>query len=128
MLAILTDAHVSLSLAEQVKAKRPEITIHSLRRWRGGALLREEDAVILAAALEEGLTLLTYDQRTIVPLVTQWAAEGRDHAGVIFIDDRSISQVDVGGQLRALLYLWDVAHAQDWKNAVSYLKPEAVNP
>ena len=70
MLAILTDAHISLSLAKQVKTKRPEITIHSLRRWREGAFLREEDDVILAAALDEGLVLLTYDQRTIVPLMT----------------------------------------------------------
>ncbi len=124
MLALLTDAHISPSLAEQVKVQRPEITIDSLRHWRSGALLKEGDDVILAAAREEGLTLLTYDQRTIVPLVTQWAMEGRDHAGVIFIDHLSISQVDLGGQLRALIDLWDIAHYQDWKNAVSYLKPE----
>lgn len=125
MLAILTDAHISLSLTEQVRAKRPEITIHSLRHWRNGMLLREEDDVILAAAMEEGLTLLTYDQRTIVPLVTQWGMQGRDHAGVIFIDDKSIAQVDSGGQLRALIDLWDKAHIQDWKNAISYLKPQS---
>ena len=122
MLAILTDAHISLSLAEQVRAKRPEITISSLRYWRAGAFLRAEDDVILTAAREEGLTLLTYDQHTIVPLVTQWATAGRDHAGVIFIDGRSIVQEDVGGQLRALINLWDKTHTQDWTNAVTYLK------
>jgi hypothetical protein len=59
--------------------------------------------VILTAALEEGLTLVTYDQRTIVPLLMRWRAEGRDHAGVILINRQSIAQADIGGQVRALI-------------------------
>jgi hypothetical protein len=122
MLAILTDAHISPSLAEQVAAKRPEIAICSLRNWRGGEFLNAEDDTILAAAAEDGLTLLTYDQRTIVPLVAQWGAESRDHGGVIFIDERSIAQNDIGGQLRAVIALWDAGRSQSWQNAVGYLK------
>lgn len=124
MLALLTDAHVSPNVAEQMKAKRPEIVIYSLQAWRDGALLRADDDVILTAALEEGLTFVTYDQRTIAPMVTQWAMEGRDHAGIIFIDEKSIAQADVGGKVRALLTPWDRAQSQDWTNAVSYLKPD----
>lgn len=53
----------------------------------------------------------------------QWVMEGRDHTGVIFIDDPSIVQEeDIGGQARALIDLWDKAHAQNWTNAVSFLK------
>ncbi len=66
MLAFLTDAHISPSVAKQVKAKQPEIVIRCLRDWRGGALLDAADEVILSAALEEGLSFVTYDQRTIV--------------------------------------------------------------
>ncbi|HZO88690.1 MAG TPA: DUF5615 family PIN-like protein [Chthonomonadaceae bacterium] len=124
MLALLTDAHISPDVAEQVKAKRTESVIHSLQTWCGGAFLRTEDAVILTAALEEGLTFVTYDQRTIAPLMMQWATEGRDHAGIVFIDERSIAQGDIGGKVRALLSLWEKGNALDWKNTFTYLKPE----
>lgn len=124
MLAFLTDAHISLSVAEQIKAKRPEIVIFSLHDWRSGTFLNADDDVILTAALEENLTIVTYDQRTIAPLVMQWAIEGRDHAGVVFIDDKSIAQADVGSKVRALLTLWDKTHEQDWRNAISYLHPD----
>ncbi len=123
MLSLLTDAHISPSVAEQIKAKRPEIIIYSLQEWRDGALLEEENDVILAAALQDGLTLVTYDQRTIPPILTQWATECRDHAGVVFVDDNSIAQEDVGGKVRALLCLWDQSYTLDWTNAITYLKP-----
>ena len=125
MLSLLTDAHISPIVAEQIKAKRPEIVIYGLPEWRDGAFLEEEDDVILAAALQESLTLVTYDQRTIPPILTQWAMEGRDHAGVIFVDGNSIAQADVGGKVRALLKIWEQAHALDWTNAITYLKPNS---
>lgn len=123
MLMLLTDAHISPDVAAQVKSKRPEIVIHSLQEWREGALLRAEDHAILTAAMEEGLSFVTYDQRTVSPLITQWAATGRDHAGVIFIDDRSIAQGDVGGKVRALLALWLQGGTMEWTNIVTYLRP-----
>jgi len=65
---------------------------------------------------------VTYDQRTIAPLIAQWAVEGRDHAGVVFIDRKSISQADIGGKVRALLALWAQGNSLDWTNAVAFLK------
>jgi hypothetical protein len=124
MLAFLTDAHISPRVAEQVKAKQPEIIIHCLRDWRGGSLLHASDETILTAALEEGLSLVTYDQSTIAPLVTQWLAEGRNHGGIIFIDVRRIPQEDTGSKVRALLGLWDKARFLDWMNTVGYLKTD----
>jgi hypothetical protein len=109
-------------VAAQVTAKRPDITIRSLQDWRGGELLKAEDAASLSAAAEEGLVLVTYDQSTIVPLLTQWAAVGRDHAGVVFVDERSIAQSDGGGKVRALTELWQRANGLDWTNVVAYLK------
>jgi len=123
MLSFLTDAHISLSVAEQVKAKRPECPIYSLPHWRSGELLNAEDDVILAAALAEGLTLVTYDLRTILPLITQWMTERREHAGVLFIDDRTIVLEDVGGQVLALLELWDAAHDETWANSITFAGP-----
>ena len=90
-------------------------------RIRFGAGLLDEVAGLIG---NRRWALVTYDQRTIAPLVMQWATEGRDHAGGVFIDDKSIAQADVGGKVRALLTLWDKAHEQDWKNAISYLQPD----
>jgi len=125
MLKLLTDAHISPDVATQVKSKRSEIVIHSLQEWREGPLLRAEDHIILTAAMEEGLSLVTYDQRTVSPLITQWAQAGHDHAGIIFIDDRSIAQGDVGGKVRALLALWEQGSMMDWTNMITFLAPSS---
>jgi hypothetical protein len=122
MLGFLLDEQISYVVMEQVRQKRPEIRIESVLVWNGGDLCGKDDDMVLSAAHADSLTLVTYDQKTITPLVMQWATEGRDHTGVVFIDDRSILQEDVGGQVRALIDLWEKAHTQDWTNAVGYLK------
>lgn len=123
MPGFLTDAHISPKVAAQVRAKRPECPIQSLRSWRGGQLLDAEDDVILTAALEDELTLVTYDQRTIVPLVSQWMMEGREHYGVAFLDEHSIVQEDIGGQVLAIVELWDTGDREPWTNRILYLRP-----
>jgi len=121
MLGFLLDEQISYVVMEQVRQKRPEIRIESVLVWNGGDLCGKDDDMVLSAAHADSLTLVTYDQKTITPLVMQWATEGRDHTGVVFIDDRSILQEE-GGQVRALIDLWEKAHTQDWTNAVGYLK------
>jgi len=122
MLGFLLDEQISYVVMEQVRQKRPEIRVESVLVCNGGDLCGKDDNMVLSAAHADSLTLVTYDQKTITPLVMQWATEGRDHTGVVFIDDRSILQEDVGGQVRALIDLWEKAHTQDWTNAVGYLK------
>ena len=121
MLGFLLDEQISYVVMEQVRQKRPEIRIESVLVCNGGDLCGKDDDMVLSAAHADSLTLVTYDQKTITPLVMQWATEGRDHTGVVFIDDRSILQEE-GGQVRALIDLWEKAHTQDWTNAVGYLK------
>lgn len=123
MLALLTDAHISPDVAKRIRDKRPEIVIYSLREWRGGEFLDLGDEAIFAAALEAGLALVTYDQRTITTLLSQWGAEGRNHAGVIFLSRRSTAQSDAGAQARGLIALRDMAHTQEWTNRVEFLRP-----
>jgi hypothetical protein len=57
------------------------------------------------AATEEGRSLVTYDQRTIVPLLRLWGELGRSHAGVPFVHLRTILPHGVGGLARALAEL-----------------------
>ncbi|MCC6442447.1 MAG: DUF5615 family PIN-like protein [Armatimonadetes bacterium] len=123
MPGFLTDAHLSPKVAEQARLKRPDIPVESLRAWRHGVLLEAGDAAILAAARQDGLVLVTYDQRTLIPLVVEWMSEGRDHAGLIVIDERSIAQEDIGTQVYALIALWEAHPGAGWTNRVIYLKP-----
>ena len=44
----------------------------------------------------QGLTLVTYDRRTIPPLLKTWADESRTH-GRVFVDEKAISPADIGG-------------------------------
>ncbi len=128
MLAFLLDEQISHVVMEQVQEKRDDIRIESVLQWRGGNLRGKDDALVLVAAKEENLTLVTYDRRTISPMLAQWAMEGQDHAGVVFIDEKSISQEDIGGKVHALISLWEQGNSLDWTNAVSYLKLGAIPP
>lgn len=102
-------------------ARRPGLAVLTLPAWEGGAYLGASDDTILTAARVAGLTLVTYDLRTIPPLPKQWGEDGTAHGGVIFVDTRTIAPHDLDGLVRALLELWDAEHASEWVNRVVYL-------
>jgi hypothetical protein len=121
MHGLLLDENISPVITNQVSRRRPEINIQDILHWRGGALANQTDALVLQAATEDGLTLVTYDVSTIQPLVIEWGLTGLTHAGVIFIDDWTIHSRDFGGLVRALERLWDDEHEQDWTNRTHFL-------
>jgi hypothetical protein len=121
MLGLLLDEHISPVVADQLRARSPSVPIHSIHQWRSGALCGMPDDRVLAAAAEEGLTLVTYDVTTIPPLLTEWAMEGRSHAGVILVDQRTIRPDDFGRLIRALALLWEGEHGLDWTNRSTFL-------
>ena len=124
MLSLLLDENLSPEITAQIRSKRPEILIVSIHSWQEGRFLAQPDESILTAAGAEGITLVTYDQKTILPLLVQWGQAGTDHAGVIFIDHRSIASSNFGALIRSLTALWDSGHDADWTNAVTYLRQE----
>jgi hypothetical protein len=128
MLRLLTDEQISYVVAEQVRAHRTEIVIESLRAWQGGAFEGVDDAVLLEAAARSGWTLVTYDQKTIPPILLEWGATGRHHGGVIFSDNLTIAQSDIGGLVRALIAQWDRTSEWDWANRVDYLRRPPSGP
>ena len=80
MLTPLLDENISAVIARQINTRRPEIRMQSVFQWRGGTLLHQPDRLVLQAAAEDGLTLVTYDVHTIRPLTAEWAVSGTTHA------------------------------------------------
>ena len=90
--------------------------------WEGGEFLGQQDSACLKQAAAQGLTLLTYDRRTIPPLLKTWGEEGRSHGGVIFVDEKTISPSDNGGLIRGLSSLSRKTSKWDWTNRVCFLR------
>ena len=122
MLTPLLDENMSGVIARQINARRPEIGIQTVFDWRGGTLLNQPDHLILRAATEDGLTLVTYDVHTIRPLVGEWAASGITHAGVIFVNRRTIPSNNFGLLIRAIERLWDREQHLTWTNRTRFLE------
>jgi hypothetical protein len=103
--------------------KRPDILVTSIHHWHEGRFKAEQDREILAAAVLERLTLVTYDQKTILPLLVQWGQAGTTHAGVIFVDDHTIAPNDFGGLVWSLIAIWDACREDSWIDRVDFLRP-----
>ena len=121
-LSLLLNENISQTIAAQVKHHRPAQTIESVHTWRDGAFAGPSDRTLLQTAREEGLTLVTYDQKTIPPLLAELYAEGQSHAGVIFIDDQTIPGNDFGTLTRALILLWERRGDEDWQDRIGFLE------
>lgn len=125
MLKLLLDEHISPEVAKGVERRIRELVVHSMVEWEEGNFLGREDAVCLLEAAKQGLTLVTYDRRTIPPLLKRWAEEGRHHGGVIFVDEKTVAPSDIGELVRALSLLAGKAGKTDWTNQVYFLRAES---
>lgn len=121
MLRYLLDEHISPVVARDLVAKHPEIYAASVHNWRSSTLRGADDEAVLRAAHEDGLTLVTYDHRTVFRLLRDWADKGVVHSGVIFIKRRTVPQNDFGGLIRALAAFWQDNQHHDWTNHVAHL-------
>jgi hypothetical protein len=81
----------------------------ALRAFDGGRLLGAADEDILAAATRDGRALVTFDLRTIPPLLKRWAETGERHAGVILVSASAMRPNDVRRVVRSLRRLADAA-------------------
>jgi hypothetical protein len=122
MLKLLLDEHISPDVSAGLRTHSPRLVVRSMTEWEQGAFLGQGDAACLRQAASQRLTLVTYDRRTIAPLLKSWAEEGREHGGVIFIDDKTICPADIGGLVQALARLNHIARKWDWTNRVCFLR------
>ena len=121
MLAFITDENISHAVAEQLILKRPEIEIHSVLTWEGGRLRNRPDAEILQVANDREWTFVTYDQKTVPPILVEIAMSGRHHGGVVFVDRKSISASDIGSLIAGLISLFDLTCGWEWKDRIVHL-------
>jgi hypothetical protein len=122
MLKLLLDEHISPDVAHGVRRRNHAIEIHCMVEWEGGRFLGEDDRACLREAAVQGLTLVTYDRRTIPPLLKTWAEEERTHGGVIFVDEKTISPADIGGLVWALTSLARETSEWDWMNRIYFVR------
>ena len=118
---LLLDGHFSPAVSRPLRAR--EIDVWTLEEWHDGRYRHASDDRILAAALPETRTLVTYDVHTIPGLLTELGELGRSHAGVIYVVNRTIRQRDFGGQIRALLAFVGQYGDESWVDRVMYLPP-----
>jgi len=69
VLRLLLDEHLSENIATSSRSLAADIIIASMVSWEEGAFQGQEDDVLLKAAHARGWTLVTWDQRTIAPLL-----------------------------------------------------------
>lgn len=122
MLKLLLDEHISPEVAKGLRRRARELTVSALTEWQDGSFLGQDDGACLREAAARKFTLVTYDRRTIPPLLKIWAEEGRVHGGVIFVDDKTIAPSDIGGLVLALMLLVKDARHWDWSDRICFLK------
>jgi len=122
MLKLLLDEHVSPEAAVGMRRRDKKIIVRGMAEWENRGFLGQEDSACLREAAVQKLTLVTYDLRTIPPLLKDWAEQGRQHGGVIFVDEKTISPANIGGLVQSLDRLVKQARNLDWTDRVYFLR------
>src|SRR5687768_16801711 len=122
MLHLLLDEHLSPDVVAAALKLNRAIRILSIHDWMDGHFLGIPDAELLHEASLQKMTLVTFDLRTIPLLLRSWAEQGIDHGGVVFVDDRTFAQNDIGGIARALCKVWKIQGHLDWTNRTFFLQ------
>ena len=122
MLKFLLDEHISPEVANGLRRRNRATEVRYMVEWENGYFLGQEDSACLREADAQGLTLVTYDRRTIPPLLKTWAEEERTHGGVVFVDEKTISFADIGGLVWALTRLARETGNWDGANRIYFLR------
>jgi hypothetical protein len=121
MLKLLLDEHISGHVAKGLRRIDRKILIKSLVEWEDGSFLGRDDEACLREAARQMLTIVTYDLRTIPPLLKVWAETGQNHGGIIFVDAKTIAPSDIGALVRALAAVAKASREWDWTDRVLFL-------
>lgn len=85
--------------------------------------LGASDPAQFARAIHERRALVTYDIADFVTLARAAGAAGRDHWGLVMVDDRHLPPSDIGGLIGALTVLLERHPDHDaLKNRIAFLR------
>lgn len=116
---LLLDEHVSPAIARGLLDIG--IDVITVSSWQGGVLRSTADDHILVTAAAERRVLVSFDVKTIPPLIDRWATRGIHHAGVILISRKTFQQDDISGIVRALRALVAERGNEDWQDQMAFL-------
>lgn len=123
MLKLLLDEHISPAVADGLRRRSSRrLIVICMAEWKEGQFLGQQDSSCLQQAAPEGITLVTYDRRTIPALLKAWAEEERTHGGLIFVDEKTISPSHIGSLIRSLSSLVRKTSNWNWTNRVCFLR------
>jgi hypothetical protein len=122
VLKLLLDEHISPAVALGLRRRQKNASVYCLSEWEHGCFLGLPDELILQQAAAQKLTLVTYDRRTIPPLLKIWAEADYEHGGVIFVDEKTIPPPDIGRLIHALHNLFQESLTWSWKNRICFLR------
>ena len=116
---LLLDEHLPKAVAATLRRLLPVTDVHHIADWANGQWLGEEDAVLLEGLWQDRRILVSYDRATLPGHLAERIAEGKDHAGMIFVDPERFPVTRIGGMARALGKLLNAYLApRDWINRI----------
>ena len=116
---ILLDEHLPKSVAVTLRRLDKYTDAQHLADWQDGRWLGEEDQVLLEGLWQDKRILASYDRATLPGHLAERIADGKDHAGVIFVDQERFPAVRIGQMARALAKLLTTYQAErDWINRI----------
>jgi Domain of unknown function (DUF5615) len=121
MIGLVLDEHLSPKIAAALRRLESPIVVYSMNEWNRGRFPGWPDSEILAEAARERLTLVTYDCKTIPPLLDSWREQGKSHAGIIYVEQKSIASDNIGALVRALARLLRELGRIDWTDRQEFL-------
>ena len=99
---LLLDEHINPGVARQLRKKGYDVVSVEEARMREAS-----DDQLLGFAVGERRVLVTYNIRDFQLLISEWHRVGRHHSGIIFVNEKTVSQKTVGPLVRTLKKLLD---------------------
>ncbi len=116
---LLLDEHLPKAVAATLRHLRAGTDAVHIADWRGGRWLSEDDPVLLQGLWQERRVLASYDRATLPGHLAERIAQGRNHAGVIFVDQERFPANRIGDMARALAKLLAAyPRNRDWINRI----------
>ena len=88
----------------------------------GGKYLGADDKTVLQEVAKHNYVLVSYDLRTMQPVLKEFAEQEVSHAGVVLVDEKTTPPNNFGALARVLSSLAVANKTRNWENRVVFLR------